>query len=165
MRLQVCVFRCWIGLTFDRWSRQTSTTEQHRTLIKISPKIELVKLAIIFKNEVKNFYLLSSSSYRHRIVHPCTKLVPFFLFLIWANPGLFLFIFVLFKSQFKCKLKKLDVVLGIWTRGFISNIACLQNWWGYKGNTQNSSNCLNLKLIDMENYSKLYLKYLVVWFR
>ena len=27
-------------------------------LIKISPKIELVKLAIIFKNEVKNFYLL-----------------------------------------------------------------------------------------------------------
>ena len=29
-----------------------------------------------------------------------------FFFKKWANPGLFLFIFVLFSSQFKCKLKK-----------------------------------------------------------
>ena len=39
-------------------------------------------------------------------------------FKIWANPGLFLFIFVRFSLQFQYKMKKSgDDVLGIQTRG------------------------------------------------
>ena len=41
----------------------------------------------------------------------------FFIFFKWANPGLFLFNFVLFSLQFQYKLKKAICVLGIWTQG------------------------------------------------
>ena len=45
-------------------------------------------------------------------------LLLFIFFKKWSNPGLFLFIFVLFSLQFQYKLKKIiDGVLGIRTRG------------------------------------------------
>ena len=44
--------------------------------------------------------------------------LPYFVDKEWANPGLYLFIFVLFTLQFQYKLKKsVDGVLGIRTRG------------------------------------------------
>ena len=44
--------------------------------------------------------------------NPCFVILKYFysFFKKWANPGLFLFIFVLFSLQFQCKLKKAQMV-------------------------------------------------------